>query len=414
MANDILITNIKGLVQVRESTPHFLAGADMAYLPVVSNSFLYFKDGLICDYGTMDKLPSVSADSTIDASNRFVFPSFVDSHTHLIFAATREDEFVMKIKGATYAEIAAMGGGILNSARKLQQTSEEELFARALPRVREVIATGTGAIEIKSGYGLTTKDEVKMLRVAKRIGNETPLKVKTTFLGAHTVPQGMEKSDYIKLVVEEMIPAVAEEKLADYIDVFCEQGFFTPDETERIVETGKKFGMKPRIHANQLHRSGGVQVGVKTNAMSVDHLENIDQEEIDCLKNTRVMPTALPGAAFFLNLSFPPARRMLNEGLPLAIASDYNPGSSPSGNMFTMISLACIKMKMTPEEAFNAATINTAYALELLESYGSISKGKVANVFITKPISSIALLPYSFGSNLIETVILNGVVMTNE
>ena len=411
MANDILITDIKGLVQVREDTPHFLAGIEMAHLPVLSNAFLYLKDGLIADYGTMDKLPSISGSQTIDASGRFVFPSFVDSHTHLVFAATREDEFVLKIKGATYAEIAAMGGGILNSAKKLQQTSEEELFVRALPRVREVIATGTGAIEIKSGYGLTTKDEVKMLRVAKRIGSETPLKVKTTFLGAHAVPQGIEKSDYIKLVLEEMIPAVAEEKLADYIDVFCEQGFFTPDETERIVEAGKKFGMKPRIHANQLHRSGGVQVGVKTNALSVDHLENIEQEEIDCLKNTSVMPTALPGAAFFLNLSFPPARRMLHEGLPLAIASDYNPGSSPSGNMFTMISLACIKMKMTPEEAFNAATINTAYAIELLKSHGSITRGKIANIFITKPISSIALLPYSFGSNLIETVVLNGVVI---
>jgi imidazolonepropionase len=411
MANDILITNIKGLVQVRENTPHFLAGSEMANLPVLSNAFLYLKDESICDYGTMDHLPSISASHTIDASGRFVFPSFVDSHTHLVFAATREDEFVLKIKGATYAEIAAMGGGILNSAKKLQQTSEEELFARALPRVREVIATGTGAIEIKSGYGLTTKDEVKMLRVAKRIGSETPLKVKTTFLGAHAVPQGIAKLDYVKLVINEMIPAVAEEKLADYIDVFCEEGFFTPDETQRIVETGKKFGMKPRIHANQLHRSGGVQVGVKTSAMSVDHLENIDQEEIDCLKNTSVMPTALPGAAFFLNLSFPPARQMLNGGLPLAIASDYNPGSSPSGNMFTMISLACIKMKMTPEEAFNAATINTAYAIELLKSHGSITRGKIANIFITKPISSIALLPYSFGSNLIETVVLNGVVI---
>jgi imidazolonepropionase len=411
MANDILITNIKGLVQVRENTPHFLAGSEMAHLPVLSNAFLYLKDECICDYGTMDNLPSISASQTIDASGRFVFPSFVDSHTHLVFAATREDEFVLKIKGATYAEIAAMGGGILNSAKKLQQTSEEELFARALPRVREVIATGTGAIEIKSGYGLTTKDEVKMLRVAKRIGSETPLKVKTTFLGAHAVPQGIAKLDYVKLVINEMIPAVAEEKLADYIDVFCEEGFFTPDETQRIVETGKKFGMKPRIHANQLHRSGGVQVGVKTSAMSVDHLENIDQEEIDCLKNTSVMPTALPGAAFFLNLSFPPARRMLNGGLPLAIASDYNPGSSPSGNMFTMISLACIKMKMTPEEAFNAATINTAYAIELLKRHGSITRGKIANIFITKPISSIALLPYSFGSNLIETVVLNGVVI---
>jgi imidazolonepropionase len=413
MAHDILITNIKGLVQVRVSTPHFLAGLAMANLPVIEDAYLYLKEGVISDYGSMNQLPSLSASQTIDATSRFVFPSFVDSHTHIVFAASREEEFVMKIKGATYAEIAAKGGGILNSAKKLQQISEEELFERTLPRVKEVIATGTGAIEIKSGYGLTVKDEMKMLRVARRIGRETPLIVKTTFLGAHAVPQGIEKADYIKLIIDEMIPAVADEKLADYIDVFCEQGFFSVDETEVIIERGKKFGMKPRIHANQLHRSGGVQVGVKTHAMSVDHLENIEQEEIDSLKGATVMPTALPGAAFFLNLPFPPARRMLNEGLPLAIASDYNPGSAPSGNMLLMMSLACIKMNMTPEEAFNAATINTAYAIELLQSHGSITKGKVANVFITKPISSPALLPYSFGNNLIETVILNGTIISS-
>ena len=412
MANDILITHIKGLVQVRDSTSTFIAGNAMATLPVLADSYLYLKDGQINEYGSMDSLPSLSPSQSINASGRFVFPSFVDSHTHIIFAATREEEFVMKIKGASYAEIAARGGGILNSAGRLQQTSEDELFERTLTRINEVIKTGTGAIEIKSGYGLTVKDEIKMLRVARRIGRETPLKVKTTFLGAHAVPYEMDKTDYIRMVIDEMIPAVSEEKLADYIDVFCEQGFFSPDETESIVEAGKKFGMRPRIHANQLHRSGGVQVGVKTKAISVDHLENIDQEEIELLLGSGVMPTALPGAAFFLNLPFPPARRMLQAGLPLAIASDYNPGSAPSGNMPLMVSLACIKMKLTPEEAFNATTINTAYALEILPSHGSITKGKVANVFITKPISSLAFLPYSFGTNWIENVILKGKIIS--
>ena len=412
MANDILITHIKGLVQVRDSTSTFIAGNAMATLPVLADSYLYLKDGQINEYGSMDSLPSLSPSQSINASGRFVFPSFVDSHTHIIFAATREEEFVMKIKGVSYAEIAARGGGILNSAGRLQQTSEDELFERALTRINEVIKTGTGAIEIKSGYGLTMKDEIKMLRVARRIGRETPLKVKTTFLGAHAVPYEMDKTDYIRMVIDEMIPAVSEEKLADYIDVFCEQGFFSPDETESIVEAGKKFGMRPRIHANQLHRSGGVQVGVKTKAISVDHLENIDQEEIELLLGSSVMPTALPGAAFFLNLPFPPARRMLQAGLPLAIASDYNPGSAPSGNMPLMVSLACIKMKLTPEEAFNATTINTAYALEILPSHGSITKGKVANVFITKPISSLAFLPYSFGTNWIENVILKGKIIS--
>lgn len=408
MAQGILIKNIKGLVQMRDATPTFLAGVQMQNLPILANAYLYIKDGLISDFGSMEMLPSLVSDETIDASDRYVFPSFVDSHTHLVFATTREDEFVLKIKGATYAEIAAKGGGILNSARRLQQTSEDELFERALHRVKEVIQTGTGAIEIKSGYGLTTADEMKMLRVARRIGLHTPLTVKTTFLGAHAVPQGMQKKDYIKLVIEEMIPAIAQDKLADYIDAFCEQGFFEPDETEEILECGKRFGLRPRLHANQLHRSGGVQVGVKTNAISVDHLENIGQEEIDCLKGKMTMPTALPGAAFFLNLPFPPARKMIDEGLPLAIASDYNPGSAPCGNMPLMISLACIKMKMTPEEAINAATINTAYAIDLLESHGSISIGKTASIFITKPMASVALLPYSFGSNLIDQVMLRG------
>jgi imidazolonepropionase len=405
---DLLIVNIKGLVQVREKNINVVAGAAMSELPVLEDAYLAITGDKISEFGRMTTLSSRNAKEIIDASGSFVFPSFVDSHTHLVFAATREEEFVMKIKGATYQEIAAKGGGILNSARKLQMISEDELFERSIPRAREIIRSGTGTVEIKSGYGLTVKDELKMLRVAQRIGKATPLTVKTTFLGAHAVPSSMTKEDYIALIIAEMIPAVAEEKLASYIDVFCEQGFFSIQETERIVEEGMRYGLKPRIHANQLNRSGGVQVGVKTNALSVDHLENIGEEEIALLKDSRTVPTALPGAAFFLGLPFPPARTMIEAGLPLAIASDYNPGSSPSGNMQTMISLACIKMKMTPEEAFNAATINTAAALELGDEVGSITVGKRANLFITQPIPSIAFIPYSFGTFYIKTVILNG------
>lgn len=408
MAWDILIQNIKGLVQVRENISLPLRGMAMGDLPVLEDAYLAIEGDRISAYGAMHDLPNESAKQIIDATGRFVFPSFVDSHTHLVFAASREEEFVMKIKGASYEQIAAAGGGILNSAKKLQQISEEELFERSLVRAHEIIRLGTGVVEIKSGYGLTLRDELKMLRVARRIGAETPLKVRTTFLGAHAVPKELTKQEYIKQILEEMIPAVAEENLADYIDVFCEQGFFSPEETEQIVERGKAFGMKPRIHANQLHRSGGVQVGVKTGALSVDHLENIGEEEIELLKASDVMPTALPGAAFFLSLPFPPARKMIEAGLPLAIASDYNPGSSPSGNMAQMVALACIKMKLTPEEAINAATLNTACALELSDQYGSITKGKIANVFITKPVPSVAYLPYAFGSNVVDTVILNG------
>ncbi|MCK6618814.1 MAG: imidazolonepropionase [Cyclobacteriaceae bacterium] len=409
MTCDLLIRNIKGLVQVREKFAGPVCGSAMANLPILSDAYLTVSSGLISGYGPMHELSaSIRPAATIDASGRFVFPSFVDSHTHLVFAASREEEFVMKLQGATYEEIAVRGGGILNSAKKLQQLSEDELFERSIGRAWEIIRSGTGAVEIKSGYGLTVQDELKMLRVARRIGLETPLTVKTTFLGAHAVPKETSKADYIDLVLNEMIPAVAAEKLAEYIDVFCEQGFFTPEETEQIVEQGKAYGMKPRIHANQLHRSGGVQVGVKTGALSVDHLENIGEEEIDLLRDTLVMPTALPGAAFFLGLPFPPARRMMEAGLPLAIASDYNPGSSPTGNMPLMIALACIKMKMTPEEAINAATLNTAYSLELDDTVGSVTLGKKANLFITKPMPSLAYLPYAYGSNLIESVVLNG------
>jgi len=409
VVHDILITHIKSLIQVRDQPPDLVKGKSMSELPSLQDSFLILSNGLIHSFGLMEKLPAgITAHQTINASGRFVLPSFVDSHTHLVFAATREEEFVMKIKGATYEEIAARGGGILNSAKKLQAMSEDELFEKSVQRAWEIIQTGTGAVEIKSGYGLTTRDELKMLRVARRIGSETPLTVKTTFLGAHAVPHGMNKESYIAQILNEMIPAVAEENLADYIDVFCEQGFFSVEETERIVEQGKKYGMTPRIHANQLNRSGGVQVGVKTGAISVDHLENIGDEEIRLLQTSATMPVSLPGAAFFLNLPFTPARKMIDAGLPIAIASDYNPGSAPSGNMPLMISLACIKMKMTPEEAINAATINSAYTLGLTGTHGTITPGKIASVFITEPVSSLASIPYSFGSNPVSQVILNG------
>jgi imidazolonepropionase len=407
---DILIKNIKGLVQVRQETPTALRGHDLQQLPVLSDAYLAITQGLISGFGKMDTLPSFSAAREIDARGRFVFPSFVDSHTHLVFADSREDEFVMKIKGMSYQDIAAKGGGILNSAKKIQELSEHELFERCRPRLDEIIRTGTGAVEIKSGYGLTVSDELKMLRVARRLGIDSAVTVKTTFLGAHAVPAGMKKGDYVEEVISEMIPAVAAENLADYIDVFCEHGFFSEHDTERILRAGLKYGMKGRVHANQLSRSGGVQAGVRTGAVSVDHLENIGEDEITALKGSQTIPTALPGAAFFLGLPFPPVRKMLDAGLALAIASDYNPGSAPSGNMPLMVSLACIKMKLTPEEAFNASTINTAAALEILHTHGSITEGKVASVFITRPMPSIAYLPYAFGLNMVETVILKGKV----
>ncbi len=410
MTCDILIKNIKGLAQVRAEGTDVLLGSAMADLPVISDAWIALSNGIISDFGEMSAIPEIAATREIDARDRFVFPSFVDSHTHLVFADSREDEFVMKIRGMSYQEIAARGGGILNSAKNIQLLSENELYLRSLPRIQEIIRTGTGAVEIKSGYGLTLKDELKMLRVARRLRDESLLAVKITFLGAHAIPPGTDKSTYVKLVIDEMIPAVAAEKLADYIDVFCEHGFFSDTDTRRILEAGSKYGLKGRVHANQLSRSGGVQAGVDCGAVSVDHLENIGEEEIEVLRNSKTIPTALPGAAFFLGLPFPPARQMLQAGLPLAIASDYNPGSSPSGSMPLMVSLACIRMKLTPEEAFNAATINTASALEISDTHGSITRGKVANLFITKPMPSLAFMPYAYGTPMIETVILNGKV----
>ncbi len=405
---NLLITNIRGLVQVRPLTSGPLRGAEMSTLPTIENAFLEIRDGRIGKFGPMAEMPDGSGFDVLDANNGFVLPCFVDSHTHLIFPASREDEFVLKIKGATYAEIAAKGGGILNSARKLAHTSEDELFDSALKRLNEIAATGTGAVEIKSGYGLSVEGELKMLRVARRLKQESQLTIRTTFLGAHAVPAGMKKDDYVRSVIDEMIPAVAAEGLADFIDVFCERGFFSQSDSEAILNAGAAHGMKGRVHANQLSRSGGVQAGIRSGAISVDHLENIGEEEIQLLSASNTIATALPGAAFFLNLPMPPARDLINANVPLVIASDYNPGSSPSGNMMQMISLACIRMRITPEEAINATTINAAYALELHDQLGSITEGKLANVIVTRAIPSIAYLPYAFGSSHIARVIVNG------
>ena len=406
----MIIKNIKSLLQVRDNKEQWIAGREMAELPSIDHAFLKIRDDKIVDFGPMASLNLSPEEEIIDADNGLVLPAFADSHSHLVFAETREGEFVDKIKGASYAEIAAKGGGILNSAKKLQQLSEAELFEIAMPRVEEVIRFGTASIEIKSGYGLTTKDELKMLKVARRIGEETPLTVKTTFLGAHAIPKEFDnRRDYIDLVINEMIPAVADEGLADYIDVFCETGFFTPAETEEILLAAEPYKLVPKVHANQLGISVGVEVGVTTNARSVDHLECLGEEQIEALKGSKTMPTLLPGSAFFLNNSYPPARDIIDSGLPVALATDYNPGSAPAGKMAFMTSLACIKMKMTPEEAINAATINGAYAMDILSSHGSIAKGKQASFIIAKPEFSLAQIPYSFTGDFINQVFIDGI-----
>jgi imidazolonepropionase len=352
----------------------------------------------------------------IDATGKMVFPSFCDSHTHLVYAGSREKEYIDKIKGLSYEEIAKRGGGILNSAKILHETSEDELYRQSLERVNEVISLGTGAVEIKSGYGLTTEDELKMLRVIKRLSETSPITIKATFLGAHAVPIEYKgkQSEYVDLIINEMIPMVASEELADFIDVFCDKGFFTVEETDRMLIAGMKYGLKAKIHANELDFSGGVQVGVKYAALSVDHLEYTGDAEIKSLLNSETMPTLLPGAAFFLGMIDPPVRKMIQAGLPVAMASDYNPGSSPSGDMKFIMSLGCIKMRMLPEEVINAVTINGAYAMGISDTHGSIAQGKVANVFITKPIPSYEFIPYSYTSRIVDTVILNGKIIENE
>ncbi len=412
----LLLENIKELVQVEENPVALKAGKDMAKINTIKNAFLIIRDELIEDFGTMSELKEKYLDDDlvieIDCSNRLVYPSFCDSHTHLVYPSARDKEFVDRIKGLSYEEIARRGGGILNSAKRLHEMSAEELYTDAMHRVVEIMKMGTGAVEIKSGYGLNTEDELKMLRVISWIKETSPICVRSTFLGAHAIPQEYKSkpSDYVDVVINEMIPQVAAEDLADYIDVFCDQGFFSVEDTERILMAGIKYGLRPKIHANELGLTGGVQAGVKYNALSVDHLEFIEEPEIEALLDSETMPTVLPGAAFFLGMKLSPVREMIDAGLPVALASDYNPGSSPSGNMSLISAMGCIKYKMLPEEVINATTINTAYAMGIEDSYGSIARGKVANLFITTEVPGIEYLPYSYGSNLIETVILNGEV----
>lgn len=406
---ELLIKNIRQLLQVREENPKQVSGAAMAQLPMLTDAWLHIQEGKIAGYGPMTAMPQLEC-TVRDAAGRVVMPAFCDSHTHLVYAGSREQEFVDRIRGLSYEEIARRGGGILNSSVKLRQTSEDQLYNDAMHRINEIMSLGTAAVEIKSGYGLDTESELKMLRVIRRIKETAPLTVKATFLGAHAVPPEYRgrQSEYVDLIVREMIPAVAAEGLADYVDVFCDQGFFTPEETAKILEAAAKVGMVPKIHANEMGYTGGIQAGVAYSALSVDHLEFTGDEEINHLKESDTMPTLLPGAAFFLGLPWPPARKMIESGLPIALASDYNPGSSPSGNMMMVLSLACICLKMLPSEAINAATINSAYAMGLSDTMGSISRGKPANILITKPVPSYKFLPYSYGSNLIESVIING------
>ena len=392
----------------------------MSELNTIEDAFLYIIDDLIGDFGEMKNLnmSKILADNSepeiIDAAGRLVFPSFCDSHTHLVYAGSREIEYTDKIRGLSYEDIARRGGGILNSVKTLHETSENELFIQSMARIDEVIGLGTGAVEIKSGYGLNTEDELKMLRVIRRIKENSPIEVKATFLGAHAIPGGFKnnRDAYVDYVINEMIHEVASEELADYIDVFCDKGFFSTEDTERILIAGMKYGLTAKIHANELDYSGGIQVGIKYNALSVDHLECTGDEEIEALLGSETMPTLLPGSAFFLVMENPPARKMIDAGLPVALASDYNPGSSPSGNMKLIMSLACIKLRMLPEEVINAVTINSAYAMGLSETHGSIARGKVANLFITKEIPSYQFMPYAFGSDLIDTVILKGKIIT--
>jgi imidazolonepropionase len=406
-----LITNIKLLVNAREQN-HLLRGNELSALPCIANAWIQIEDGFITRYGSMGEIKSVhhQLSSVIDAGGAMVLPAWCDSHTHLVFAASREEEFVDKIKGLSYADIAAKGGGILNSAKKLNETSEDELFNQAWKRLEEISRLGTGAVEIKSGYGLSVQGELKMLRVIKKLKERSNLFIQSTFLGAHTYPieYREDHAAYIDLIIKEMLPVIAREKLARYIDVFCEDGFFSPEETETICRAGMSYGLKPKIHANQLHLSGGVQTGVKLGAVSVDHLETMDDATIKVLASSATIGTLLPTAAFFLRMPFQPARKLIDTGCAIALASDYNPGSSPSGNMNLVVSMSCIQMKMTPEEAINASTINGAYAMELEKEVGSISVGKKANLIFTKPIPSLAYLPYSFGTNLIDKVMING------
>ena len=405
-----LFKNIKELIQIRDADVSFVAGAEMKNLPSLKDAFLLIEDGLIADFGLMSEQPENSVDEIIDASGKMILPSWCDSHTHIVYAGNREGEFVDRINGLTYEQIAAKGGGILNSAKKLQEISEEELYEQSKHRLEEVIQLGTGAIEIKSGYGLTVEAELKMLRVIRRLKEDYPIPIRATFLGAHAIPQKykQDKQGYLDLLVDKLLPIIAKEKLAEFIDVFCEQDYFSVADTEFILKAGKSYGLAPKVHVNQFNAIGGVQMSVKYDALSVDHLEVMEDADIESLKNTHTMPVALPACSYFLGIPYTPARRIIDEGLPIALASDYNPGSSPSGNMNFVVSTACIKMKISPVEAINAATLNGAYAMGLEKEVGSIAKGKRANLLLTRAISSLNMLPYAFGTNSIEQVFISG------
>ncbi len=408
-----LITNIAELLQVREQNIDKVSGAEMAQLPLLNNAWLLIEDNLIADFGTMDTCPEIGDAQLIDATGKAVLPAWCDSHTHIVYAGSRVQEFVDRINGLSYEEIANRGGGILNSAALLNDTSEDELYLQSCKRLEEVMLQGTGAVEIKSGYGLTVEGELKMLRVIKRLKENYPIAIKATFLGAHAFPKEYKEnhSGYIDSIINEMLPQIAKEGLADYIDAFLETGYFSVEETERIMEAGKKHGLPAKIHVNQFTAINGIAACVKHDALSVDHLEIVTDEDIEALKGTRTMPVALPTCSFFISIPYTPARKMLDAGLPVALATDFNPGTTPSGNMNLVVATACIKMKMTPEEAINAATINGAYAMGLSETHGSITKGKRANLIITKPITSYYQLPYAFGTNLIDTVLIEGKVV---
>ncbi|TPG33334.1 imidazolonepropionase [Flavobacterium pectinovorum] len=408
-----LITNIKELLQIRKTSISKVSGTEMAELPTIKNAFLLIKEDLIADFGSMENLPEIKADKIIDATGQIILPSWCDSHTHIVYAGNREQEFVDRINGFSYEEIANRGGGILNSAKKLNETSEEEIYEQSKIRLEEVMHLGTGAVEIKSGYGLTIEGELKMLRVIKKLAENYPITIKATFLGAHAFPLHYKenKAGYIDEIITKMLPEIAKDKLADFVDVFCETGYFSVEETEKIMEAGIKFGLKPKIHVNQFNSIGGIQAGIKFNALSVDHLEIMNPEDIEALKDSETMPVALPSCSYFLSIPYTPAREMIKAGLPLALATDFNPGSTPSGNMNFVVATACIKMKMTPEEAINAATINGAYAMGISETHGSITRGKKANLILTKAISSYYQIPYAFGSNLIDSVFVDGQII---
>lgn len=405
-----LLINIKELLQVRPTPIDKVSGTDMATLPTIQNAFLLIENNLISDFGKMEDLPQHPEAQIIDATGKTVLPAWCDSHTHIVYAGNRVQEFVDRINGLSYEEIANRGGGILNSAKKLNETSEEEIYQQSKERLEEVMKQGSGAVEIKSGYGLTVEGELKMLRVIKKLKENYPVAIKATFLGAHAFPKEFKEnhSGYIDVIVNEMLPKIAAENLADYIDAFLETGYFSVEETERIMEAGKKYGLPAKIHVNQFTAINGIEACVKHNALSVDHLEIVTDEDIEILKNSDTMPVALPSCSYFISIPYTPARKMMEAGLPLALATDFNPGTTPSGNMNFVVATACIKMKMTPEEAINAATINGAYAMGLSETHGSITKGKRANLIITKPITSFYQLPYAFGTNLIEQVIIEG------